>query len=504
MMDRLWESTVERVGWWSASGGVDGTLGASVSGGAVWPLLALVGILGASLCVLMLRQPDTGTWFFAFVLYSNCAVVATRFHGVPHAAGAATILLLLFPVGYHLLLRGERLHLGPAPGALMGFFGVQFVGMFLAPHREVALERVFTNFAEGLVLYLLVLNAVRSPEILRRVTWAILVAGSLMGGLGLFQAFTKTQHLDYGGFAQMAERDVPEEDELYVARPKPRASGPVGEKNYYAQFMLMLAPLAFVQRQTERSPLLKLLAVGALLLILAGVALSGSRGAAVGFVAVLFVMAAFRYVTWTQVGILVIAAVLVVALNPTYRERLESMRPLVDIAFGSASIQNADKAIQGRATEMGAAVLIFLEHPLIGVGPGNFLPTFVSKADSLGFQVHGVERMAHCMYLEIAAENGLVGLLCLLTLFVQTLRSLQRVRRQAEDEALRNAATGLFLSLIVLASTGVFLSFAYTRYYWFVLALAGAAATLSEVAVEKKRPAVSQLPVNRTSLAGRS
>ena len=287
-----------------------------------------------------------------------------------------------------------------------------------------------------------------------------------------------------------------EEDEAWVPQPKPRAAGPIGEKNYYAQFMLMLAPLAFLQRQTERSPLLKFLAIGSLLLILAGVALSGSRGAAVGFLAVLLVMVAFRYVTWAQVAVLGLAATMVVVLNPTYRERLSSLGPLLEIARGSASIQNADKAVQGRATEMVAAVLIFFDHPLLGIGPGNFPMEFVNKADLLGFQVHGIERLAHCMYLEIAAENGLLGLLCWLALYGSTLRALLRARAQATEPAIRNAATALYLALVVLASTSVFLSFSYTRYYWFMLALGGAAATLSRLtpAPEAKQEETIETP----------
>ncbi|MFO0869041.1 MAG: O-antigen ligase family protein [Pirellulales bacterium] len=484
-------SVLKGAGWMETGSGSTGLaaqtlLWAGLPGGASWPLLILAGILAACFLVLMLRRPDTGTWLFALVLYSNVAAVATRFHGVPSFAAGATILLILFPVAYHVLLRGERIQFGPAPAAVLGFFAVQFVGVFVAPHRELALERLLANLAEGLVLYLLLINAVRTPAILRHAVWALLVAGAGMGALGLFQAATRTQHLDYGGFAQVPERLVAEEDEEWVEAPKPRAAGPIGEKNYYAQFMLMLAPLAFVQRQNERLPWMKLLALGALLLILAGVGLSGSRGAAVGFAAVLLVMAAFRYVTWTQLGILGIAGVLVVALTPSYRERLSSLQPLVDIAMGSATIQNADKAIQGRATEMVAALLIFFEHPLLGVGPGNFGPVFVTKADLLGFQVHSTERLAHCMYLEIAAENGALGLLCWVVLLALTLRALHRTRTQSTDPAIRNAATGFFLALVVLASTGVFLSFAYTRYYWFMLALAGAAAALGQQIPEKK------------------
>jgi O-antigen ligase len=447
-----------------------------------WPLMAAGLIAAFGVTVMLLRRPDSGLWMFAFLLYSNAGPVAIHFHGVPGPLAHAMIGLPMLAAAYHLFARRERLCLGPAPFALLGFFGAQFLSVLFSAFRDVALRELTTNIAEGLALYLLMVNAVRSVESLRQVTWAMLAAGAMLGGLGLFQAATHTQHLSYGGFAQVPDRDVAEEDEEWVAVPKPRAAGPIGEKNYYAQFMLMLTPLAFLQSRTERNWLYKGLAMAALLLILGGIGLSGSRGAAVGLAALLVVMAAFRYVTWAQLAVLGLAGAMVVVASPTYRERMSTFTTLIDIAAGGSSIQNADKAVQGRLTEMAAALLIFRDSPVVGIGPGNFPLEFVDRADSLGFQVHSSERYAHCMYLEIAAETGLLGLASFLALFGQTLWSLSRVRRHAVDPALRNMATALFLALVVLATTGVFLSFAYARYYWLLLALSAAVTALSDTA----------------------
>jgi O-antigen ligase len=465
-----------------------------------WPLMAagLVVVFGGA--VMLLRRPDSGLWMFAFLLYSNAGPVAIHFHGVPGPLAHTMIGLPMLAAGYHLFGRRERLCLGPAPFALFGFFGAQFLSVLFSAFRDVALRELTTNIAEGLALYLLVVNAVRSVESLRQVTWAMLAAGAMLGGLGLFQAATHTQHLSYGGFAQVPDRDVAEEDEEWVAVPKPRAAGPIGEKNYYAQFMLMLTPLAFLQSRTERNWLYKALAMAALLLILGGIGLSGSRGAAVGLAALLVVMAVFRYVTWAQLAVLGLAGAMVVVASPTYRERMSTFTTLVDIAAGGSSIQNADKAVQGRLTEMAAALLIFRDSPVVGIGPGNFPLEFVDRADSLGFQVHSSERYAHCMYLEIAAETGMLGLASFLALFGQTLWSLQRARSYAVDPALRNTATALFLALVVLATTGVFLSFAYARFYWLLLSLSAAVAALSDAARVRAAALASGLGPHNISL----
>src|SRR5439155_1514577 len=71
-----------------------------------------------------------------------------------------------------------------------------------------------------------------------------------------------------------------------------------------------------------------------------------------------------------------------------------------------------DGAIRGRMTEMMAALFVFLDHPVIGVGPGQYMPVYSQAYMNVpGALRHiTVERRAHSMYFELAAENGMVGL----------------------------------------------------------------------------------------------
>src|SRR6185436_4587601 len=95
-------------------------------------------------------------------------------------------------------------------------------------------------------LYLLVTNVLRTREALRGATWALLAAGVLMSIVPLFQQFTGTFSSNYGGLAQVDSGGVDtgeEADECETEERQPRLAGPIGEKNRYAQVMLVLVPL---------------------------------------------------------------------------------------------------------------------------------------------------------------------------------------------------------------------------------------------------------------------
>jgi O-antigen ligase len=120
--------------------------------------------------------------------------------------------------------------------------------------------------------------------------------------------------------------------------------------------------------------------------------------------------------------------------------------------------------------------MVFADHPIIGVGPGLFKYYYRDYAESIGLQIHITTREAHNLYLDIAAETGLLGLILFLAILLGTLRSLAHTRRrwtQSRPE-LANLATSFLLAITSYMTTGLFLSMAYERYLWIMLALAGA------------------------------
>lgn len=416
----------------------------------------------AAICV----RPTSATVVFLFLMYINAPAVAVKFHGVPELLAAATVGLLGIPVFYYVVMKREPFYVDSVLPWLLAFCGVQLLSMLFAANKAIAMETFITFLAEGVILYLLVSNAVRTT----RVTWALIAACAFMGALVVFQKATGTYWRDYKGFAQVSEQDWNSWNEIEGGR---WPSGPIGDKNYYAQFMLMILPLALFQFWNERLRILRLAGLASAIAIVAGIALSGSRGAVIGIAGMLMVMIALGYVKMRHLAALgVVASLLLIAL-PQYRERVTSLASVVDVVQ-RRDLRQADTAIQGRFTEMAAAVLVFLEHPLLGVGPGNFPAYFPDKADVLGFTVHGVERRAHCLYLEVAAEMGIPGLLCLSAILSITGGRLYRAYVAARSKKMRGLAAAALAALVAMMVTALFLSMAYIRYFWLMIGLCSA------------------------------
>jgi O-antigen ligase len=131
---------------------------------------------------------------------------------------------------------------------------------------------------------------------------------------------------------------------------------------------------------------------------------------------------------------------------------------------------------------MGAAALVFLDHPVIGVGPGLFRYYYEEYAELVGLRVQAQERSAHDLYLQVAAEHGLLGLVCLLIILFITMRGLARVRKRWEKTKpeLANMATAYLLSIVTYLTTGIFLHFAFIRYFWLIMALAASVIYLAD------------------------
>ena len=96
-------------------------------------------------------------------------------------------------------------------------------------------------------------------------------------------------------------------------------------------------------------------------------------------------------------------------------------------------------------------------------------------------------REAHNLYLGVAAENGVLGLLFLGGVFVVTLRDLGRTRRRCRDVApeLSDLAAGFMLAIVAYMANAVFLHFAYIRYFWVLMALAATTGLVGRKAADE-------------------
>ena len=441
------------------------------------PLVAIVGLVALLLALASLIRPEVATLVVIFILYSNAAVVAVTQFGMPVFIGAVVPMILVVPLAYELLVKRRIVVITPAFPWLVAFLLVQILGTLFARDMTSAADELVTFLLEGIGLYLLVVNVVRTPSEMRYVVWTLLAVGAFLGGLSIYQAATGTYSNDYFGFAQS---DATNDLGVTVAGLA-RLAGPIGEKNRYAQIMLMLVPLALFQAWSERNRLLRLAAYAVAILASGAVILTFSRGAAVGFALVVVIMVLLRYIKLWQLFLVGLLAVSMLIAVPQYADRLTTLSAIVDTVTGSDTGTQADNSILSRATENLAALNVFSDHPIVGVGPGQFPNYYRQYADVIAISVKAEDRQAHNLYLSTAAETGVLGLICFMMILLVTLWHLAKARRRwlGRRTDLANMATAFSLSVVTYMTTGIFLHLSYARYFWLIMALAGAAAYMA-------------------------
>jgi putative inorganic carbon (HCO3(-)) transporter len=445
-------------------------------------ILTLAVVITVGLTLAMIAWPESATLVFIFILYINLPVVLTNFHKVPQIFAAASVLILLIPLASYIFLHRKPLIFTPALPILVIYFVVMLVSAIFNDSVNDSMDVFITYLTEGILLYFLVTNVVRTPETLRRVVWILILAGSFMGAISIFQEATHTYTNNYWGFAQVDKGGFSVSESLAGKVYRLRLAGPIGEKNRYAQIMLAIFPLALMRIGGEKKLVLKILAAAGTLLILSGCLLTFSRGAAVAMVGLLVITTIWGYIKPHQtILVLITLAALIAVVAPDFVVRLDSLKGISGIFTDDG--ENPDGAIVGRETSNLAAYYAFLDHPILGVGPGEYYKQYSAQyANELGLRFFAVNRRAHNMYLETAADLGLVGLAVLLGIFAATMTQLEKMRRywSRRQHASANMVTAFLLSMISYMATAVFLHLSYLRYLTLILALANAAIYISQ------------------------
>jgi putative inorganic carbon (hco3(-)) transporter len=238
----------------------------------------------------------------------------------------------------------------------------------------------------------------------------------------------------------------------------------VYEANYLATILVLLVPLAFVFGSQQRIAKRRWLWIGAGLVLILMVYLTGSRGGFVGLVAagVGFVYRRRGFAAALAVLLLLAASVLIL---PTEL----STRALATLSGDSSQLPTELEASnRAHVGLFWAALRMISDSPFVGVGPLNF------KQISTAYTGLPEGNMAHNMFLEIAAELGLPVLTIFVLLLVAVFRALgstARLRGSPEAHELAGWAEGLRSGLTGYLVAGCFISAEYEKILWITVFL---------------------------------
>lgn len=247
-----------------------------------------------------------------------------------------------------------------------------------------------------------------------------------------------------------------------------RLTGTVGDANDQAAVLVGAIALALALVGAMRGrPVLRALAVLAVLVSLAGVVNTLSRSGllALGAMMVAGVILGGQWRRWAAL-LLVVSSVGVVGY-------------FVAIAPLSARQRVTSADTSGRSTIWTIGWRMAQAHPLNGVGSGNFpvasihylqAPGSVSRADL----IVDTPKVAHNIYLEMLADMGLPGLLALLAVLggsmLATMRAASAFRRTGQQD-LELVSRCVALGLIGFMVSDFFLSGQFSKQLWLLIAL---------------------------------
>ncbi len=398
-------------------------------------------------------------FLFTIVLYARPA----EFYPSPVTASLALIIALAtlaFFIPTQISLEGNLTARPSEVNLVLLFCLTALISVPLALNRPIAWQEFNGTFIRCIVMFIVIVNVVRTRARLKGLMLLALAAG----------LWLSVEALNDYRLGLMTVEGY---------RVGGRGGGIFGNSNDMALFLVTLVPIAIGLMLSSRGFVRKLIFSVCAVLMVFAIVLTYSRG---GFIGLILALTFFAWRTGRRhrlplvaIGLLVVAVFM--AAVPSYALRVASILvPSLDPVGSSGA----------RSGELLRSLVVAIRHPIFGIGIGNYAPEMSHRG-----------LVTHNSYTQVAAEIGVAALVCY-TLFVVTpLRKLGQIARES-FEAKRNGdfyylALGLQASLIGYMVCSFFASVAYLWYIYYLVGYAVCLRRLYEsetgkaVVVEKKR-----------------
>jgi putative inorganic carbon (hco3(-)) transporter len=328
-----------------------------------------------------------------------------------------------------------------------------------------AISLFFETFAKVLIVFVLILNTVTTPRRLEQVTWLVLMAGGYVAARGVF---------DYARGANLIEG----------GRLAGAIGGIFGNPNDLALNLVAMLPIGFVAALSRRHSLQWRAVAGVfVLMMMATIIFTKSRGGLIGLVVVLLALLVVSRRVRPVIAIGLLGGTLVATpfLPASFYHRMST---IFDAEEDAAEFTGSREA---RTTLMKEGLRTFAEHPLTGVGLGQFRNyVFPERKERW--------REAHNALIQVAADLGILGLALFAFLLYRALRTALWLRKvlgpqprrrdpppgvqlldPTDRELLHDHAVAMSAALIGWFACAMFASVAYawTIYYLIALTVAG-------------------------------
>ena len=374
-------------------------------------------------------------WVSPLVVVSLPLVVVALWVIQRYRVGALVLLLLCLPLGrltfaevvspvtvlaavvlavwlWRVLSGSEKIEFSHMQLPLAVFLLWGIAGIYGALDVGTAIK-VLSIFVMGASVYLVTSQTIRSPEEAHGIMWAAAVT------VGITVLYTVVAGFG-GSMSEVYQTD--EGGQSYA-----RFGGIFGHPNLLGGFLALAIPSMVALAASETVWWRRLSGSLLVMAAMAGLVFTYSRGAWLGTgVGLLILLPVLGRGFWLILGAVLLGPVLVgmVTSAGAVLARLDSIA-----AVGS------DPALMERLEIWGMAFRLVAEHPLLGVGLGNFQAAYgrlmVPDLPLLTYPLELPEH-AHNLFLNLAVEVGLVGVSAFAWLLAVAFLRVRQIKRFAD------------------------------------------------------------------------
>jgi O-antigen ligase len=409
--------------------------------------------------------PFWGLMMFTFVLF----VAPQNFLPGLAVLMPAKLAMGVAMVAY--LLSGRHFPVTPTVQWGIGFVVCAVVSIPLGFWPGGSLEVFFDQLGKSLVVFLLIASVVDTPGRLKALLGSMMAWGTFAAVYAVIQY--RTGDLDPTG-------------QRIAGFNSPLATNP----NDLALTLNILLGLALGLLPAVRPGRNRMLLLGAMAILVAGIVATFSRGGFVtlGVVAIVWAAQAARTRGIRALGaVLLVAIVFGLAAPAQYVDRLTTIFDSEADATGSSS---------ERWELMETALNYIAERPLFGFGLGNSRHVMVVRG--------GADREAHNAYLKVGAELGVAGMIVytafVLSAFAAARAARRRLARYPEGFELAHMAGGVQLAVVAFAIGALFSPVPYHFYFYYPAGFAVALTVMTAriEAMSADEPAAKPAPESET------
>lgn len=431
------------------------------------PIYYLLGVATLAVSALAVMSVDFGLLVLVFVTWTRLSDIVIEYYNAPSIAKAYVAILLLA-----ILIRWVALRRPPKgwgiPTLILGFYGIiGFASILYSPVPDRVVSKAY-EFLKNSAITILIIILLQQGRSFKAAMWTMIVVAIFIGSISVYQYFTGTFDRPYGGFAQAGLDQIVGTSDAY------RIGGPIGDPNFFAQIMIVLVPISLERTIREKRLFLKAIAAWALLVSGLCVLFSYSRGGLLALAVCMIVWFVLNPPRGLQLPLLILSLALGAAyLIPSgYISRFSQ---LSQIFQSQGTLRTTDPSLQGRISENLAAWDMFRSNPLFGVGWNTYSYLFPFYSKQIGLANVATEREAHNLYLEVAAETGVVGLFAFGIVLFASMREVVRARRRFLDANLTDYAgmvTAFGVGFLGYLVAALFIHGAFLRYLHVLLGIA--------------------------------